>query len=202
MSLRRLLAPLLLVLTLAACGPIYDTQYHFTPPADPMGRQLVGQCRMSRDMCRQNCEMREMSCKSEARSYGMREYHRYVEQRRREKAPIKRSPDSFVSDYHCSSSSCVDSCDGGYRACYVESGGTVRAQRVCTAFCDQEKPPAQTRPPAQNQQLQNRNLNQLQNQSQSQSQSQNRDQAESKPKPKPKAKPAPEDLIVDEEDDD
>lgn len=196
MSLRRLLAPLLLVLTLAACGPIYDTQYHFTPPADPTGRQLVGQCRMSRDMCRQNCEMREMSCKSDARSYGMREYHRYVEQRRRERAPIKRSPDSFVSDYHCNSGSCVDSCDGNYRACYVESGGTVRAQRVCTAFCDQEKPKPQARPPAQNQQLQNRNLNQSQNQSQSR----NQDQAESKPKPK--AKPAPEDLIDDEEDDD
>lgn len=126
------------LLAVAACGPVYDTQHFFTPPADASGRQMTTQCRMTQNMCKQNCQLQESVCRSDARARGMMEYHAYVEKRRREKAPIKRSPESFVSDYGCSADRCEAACEEDYRACYVEAGGQVRSKQVCVAFCDQQ----------------------------------------------------------------
>lgn len=149
MLFRRLFLMLAVAATVAACGPVYDTQYHFTPPADPTGRQLAGQCRVVQNMCKQNCQMREHACRADARAEGMMEYQAYVAERRRKNLPIKRSPESFVSTYMCGSGNCEDACEDDYRGCYVEAGGQIRAQRVCVAFCDQQQPAATAKPKPQ-----------------------------------------------------
>lgn len=135
----RLTAVLMLAAIVAACGPMYDTQYFYTPPSDSAGRQLAGQCRVMSRMCAQNCELRESACRSEARDDARYEYNRYVKQRQKENAKIKKSLDSFVRDSHCSSSSCENACDAEYRSCYTEAGGQVRSKQVCVAFCDEKK---------------------------------------------------------------
>lgn len=135
----RLTAALMLAAIVAACGPMYDTQYFFTPPSDAAGRQLAGQCRVMSKMCAQNCELRESACRAEAREDAQYEYNRYVRQREKEKAKIKKSLSSFVNDSHCSSSACENDCEEEYRSCYVEAGGQVRSKQVCVAFCDEKK---------------------------------------------------------------
>lgn len=182
MILRRLFLLIALTATVAACGPVYDTQYHFTPPADPTGRQLAGQCRVMQNMCLQNCRMQEHACRSDARAQGMMEYQAYVAERRRKNLPLKRSPESFVSTYMCDSDRCDDACADDYRGCYVEAGGQIRAQRVCVAFCDQAPPPAakpKPQPAAQQQQAR--------------PPAAAPEKAQSQAKPKAKAKPNPED---------
>lgn len=191
MILRRLFLMLVVAATVAACGPVYDTQYHFTPPADPTGRQLAGQCRVVQNMCKQNCQMREHACRADARAEGMMEYQAYVAERRRKNLPIKRSPDSFVSTYMCGSSSCEDACEDDYRSCYVEAGGQIRAQRVCVAFCDQQQQPAanakpKPQPAAQQPQAKP-------------SAAQNTQSQQAKPKAKPKPNPEDRDDVEDED---
>lgn len=137
-SMRVRAAAFLSLLAVAACGPMYDTQYYFTAPSDPTGRQLAGQCRVVQNMCKQNCQMRENACRSDARARGMAEYHAYVEKRRRENMPLKRDLNSFISDSSCGSSSCEDACEAEYRSCYVEAGGKVRSKQVCVAFCEED----------------------------------------------------------------
>lgn len=188
MILRRLFLMLVVAASVAACGPVYDTQYHFIPPADPTGRQLAGQCRVVQNMCKQNCQMREHACRADARSEGMMEYQAYVAERRRKNLPLKRSPESFVSTYMCDSDRCEDACEDDYRGCYVEAGGQIRAQRVCVSFCDQQQPAANAKPKPQPA---------AQQQQAKPSAAQNAQSQQAKPKAKPKPNPEDRDDVED-----
>lgn len=190
MILRRLFLFLVVAATVAACGPVYDTQYHYTAPKDPTGRQLAGQCRVVQNMCKQNCQMREQACRADARSEGMMEYQAYVAEQRRKNLPIKRSADSFISTYGCDSDSCEDACEADYRGCYVEAGGQIRAQRVCVAFCDQQQPAANAKPKPQPA---------AQQQQAKPSAAQNAQSQQAKPKAKQKPNPEDRDDVEDED---
>lgn len=123
-------------LALAACGPVMETRYHFTPPKSSQGKMMANQCQQTQNMCRQNCRLEKQVCLSDARSRGMMEYQQYVTERNAKKEPIKRSPDSFVSDWRCNENTCESNCAEDYRMCYINAGGTVNSRQVCTAFCE------------------------------------------------------------------
>ncbi len=129
---------------LAACGPIYDTQYTLTPPKTSEGRICVQQCQQGRNLCRQGCQVEKQRCLNDARARALLEYQAYVARRTAEKQPVKKSLGDFEQTYACGTSSCESRCDGDHRTCYGDCGGQVTAQRVCTMFCDQEGRPAST----------------------------------------------------------
>lgn len=134
--LRLALLCLTLGIALAGCGPVMQTQYSFTPPKSTQGKMMVTQCQQIQTLCRQNCRLEKQSCVSDARSRGMMEYQRYVAERNAKKEPLKRSPESFVSDWQCNDSRCEASCGEDFRLCYANAGGAVHAKTVCTAFCE------------------------------------------------------------------
>ena len=138
----RLLSLCLAVMALlSACGPVYETQYSLVPPSSAEGRLCVNQCQQNRNYCRQNCGMSQQACVNEARSRALYEYQAYVNRQQAEKKPIKKSVGDFDRSYSCGNSSCEARCESDYRDCFGGScGGQVVAKRVCTAFCDQERP--------------------------------------------------------------
>ncbi|GLR80440.1 hypothetical protein HUE56_20730 [Azospirillum oryzae] len=139
--LRLLTLCLAVMALLSACGPVYETQYSLVPPSSAEGRLCVNQCQQNRNYCRQNCGMSQQACVNEARSRALYEYQSYVNRQQAEKKPIKKSVSDFDRSYSCGNSSCEARCEADYRDCFGGScGGQVIAKRVCTAFCDQEKP--------------------------------------------------------------
>lgn len=129
---RRFAAGLICAVTFAGCGPVYDTQYQFTPPENESGRTCVFQCETSKEQCQQIQEMRAESCEDRAEY----EYERCVDRIYRRKG---REP----KWHECSKETCsadVDRCENTYRNCYQACGGKVRAETVCVANCDQVPP--------------------------------------------------------------
>ena len=123
------------VLLLGACGPIYDTQYRFTPPESGQGVSCIYQCENSKLQCRQLEEYRADDCTRRAQ---------YEAQRC--EADIWRQKGRAPKWYECGSSSCspeYDRCETQYRSCYQSCGGRVDAQTVCVANCDQIPPGSQ-----------------------------------------------------------
>lgn len=138
MSFKRALALALLALgTLAACGPIYETQYFYTPPEAETALVCTNQCRQIGLLCQQNCDLRYDSCLAEARADAARDYDYYVRRREAEGKSIDRTLRDFDYSYRCTSSSgCKNACVNEFNVCYQTCGGAVTAQQVCVAFCN------------------------------------------------------------------
>jgi len=118
-----------LALALAACGPIYQTQYAFTPPPTPEGRVCIMQCEQLRFQCRQNEDLKVQNCENQNR-WARAEYER-----------CKRSGRKDCHDGTIWCSSDYDRCDEQYRFCYQSCGGQVLATTVCVANCEKAPPP-------------------------------------------------------------
>ncbi|OAN52211.1 hypothetical protein A6A04_00470 [Paramagnetospirillum marisnigri] len=134
--------PVLVVLLLGGCGPVYETVYDLTPPRSAEGRQCATQCQTTQTYCKRNCELEEDRCRSRARDEARRDYDRYVREQRDRGRKVERSESSFESSYGCGDSSCKAECGRDFRTCYTTCGGQVSSRRVCTAFCDKETAPA------------------------------------------------------------
>ena len=122
-------------LSLAACGPIYQTRFDYSPPASGQGMACIAQCSRISDLCRENCDLKQQRCEGDAREQARRDYEDYVRERNKKNAPIKRTRDSFYYGSSCSSSSCTSECTTPYNQCFVSCGGAVASHQVCTAFC-------------------------------------------------------------------
>lgn len=128
----RAAAGVIAIVSIAACGPIYDTQYNFRPPSSSEGRACIFQCEQSRQLCRQNEEYRADDCQRRSE---------WDQQRCEDQ--IYRTKGREPKWYECGSESCsadYDRCEGSYRACYQSCGGRVDAETRCVANCDQIPP--------------------------------------------------------------
>lgn len=125
------------VLALSACGPMYDTQYTLTPPKNESGRMCVFQCQTSQSQCEELESMRNERCEERAeREYQQCQWRVQLRERRDPKW------------YECSKDSCssdTQRCLTQFHRCYQACGGTVKAETVCVANCDQI--PARNAPP-------------------------------------------------------
>lgn len=120
-----------LLFCLSACGPIYNTDYQFSPPSSSGGRACVFQCEQGRMQCRQIEELQASRCQDHAR---------YEQQRCRD--DLRYNENRSPKWYECSAESCAenyDRCEDIYRACYQSCGGEVRATTRCVANCDQAR---------------------------------------------------------------
>ncbi len=145
--LSRALSPLaaLALLALAACGPIYDTDYSFIPPGDTGGRMCVNDCLQQKAYCenraemrRRDAEMRRERCLADARDEAEYAYRRYKRERRADNKPIKKTPHDFMRSSYCPSVPYADdSCEEYHRICYVNCGGRVLETKTCVLNCGQ-----------------------------------------------------------------
>ncbi|WP_211100120.1 hypothetical protein [Azospirillum halopraeferens] len=123
------------LLALAGCGPVIETQYTLIPPSSPEGRMCVAQCQQTTQYCRQSCRLEKQTCVADQRSRAMMDYQQYVNERTAKKEPIKRTPSSFEQTWRCNDSGCDGACQSDFRTCFATCGGQVIPRQVCTAFC-------------------------------------------------------------------
>jgi hypothetical protein len=137
-------------LALAGCGPIYETQYAYTPAVTAEGRVCTAQCENTRSACTRNCdysaELKKRECEDDARDEARAKYNRYVREQRQNNAPVKYDESHFLKTYQCSTSAsaCRNECVQTSNRCWQLCGGKVTSKQVCTAFCDKPDSTART----------------------------------------------------------
>jgi hypothetical protein len=114
-------ALLVLLVTLAACGP----EYALVPPPTAEGRMCAAQCGQTEALCRQNCTMGQQTCLSTERVRAAQEYDRYVDHQLRFNLDVSKEPKDFVQTWRCQTSSCTSGCAAERRDCHQSCGGQV-----------------------------------------------------------------------------
>lgn len=120
---------------LAACSPIYKTEYAYVPPKSDMGKMCTANCVQQKSMCQQMCQMRNENCRARAHQDALYQYEVYKNERRRNGQSIDRSVSSFESSFGCNEPC---NCSETFNTCYSACGGEVLEREVCVAFCDKQ----------------------------------------------------------------
>ncbi len=118
------------------CGPVYRTDYQFTPPSSSTGKVCASNCENSKYQCQQIEQMRADQCQDRAR----------LEMQRCEDN-VRWREGREPKWYECGMDSCsadTERCESQYRSCFTACGGKVDAQTICVANCEQvpQPPPA------------------------------------------------------------
>jgi len=121
---------LALSLTLNGCGPIYSTQYRYTPPVDSNGKMCVNQCASSRDLCRQLEESRASQEQAQCQQNATMRYALCLSNAKTDQARSQCNSSSY-----CSRSANTERCEGSYRQCFQNCGGRVDSFQVCDFGC-------------------------------------------------------------------
>ena len=112
-----------------SCGPIYETNYRYTPPSDPLSRPCVSQCLADKGNCRNTADLKaqnaELRCELEARD----DYERCLGNAKGDQGR------SSCNRRSCSSHADYGQCEGDYRTCFQSCGGVIDTERVCTFNC-------------------------------------------------------------------
>jgi len=113
---------------LVGCGPLYQTDYVFTPPKSSGGVSCTYQCETVKSQCEQIEELEAERCESYSQS----------EQDSCE-ADIRYRKNREPKWYECVPDSCSvdkEKCETNYRTCYQSCGGRVETVTRCVANCD------------------------------------------------------------------
>lgn len=125
---------------LAACGPIYDTQYTYHQPDDRRGQACTASCEADQSQCSYQCSRETQDCENERRQIAERDFRRYERYQRNNDLPVEKSEYDFMPSYSCPwESECTNVCEAEYRACFTGCGGEIEARQVCVMGCDQVK---------------------------------------------------------------
>lgn len=127
---------LFLAITLAGCGPIYQTHYSYVPPHSSVGKMCIAQCVQSKSTCQQMCQMKEQNCQYQSREEARYSYSEYKHDRKKHGKAVKKELRDFDSGRYSCHQSC--DCDETFNSCYDACGGKVVESRVCTMFCDKQ----------------------------------------------------------------
>jgi hypothetical protein len=98
------------------CGPVYDSDYSFTPPSTPEGSSCVNKCKNARASCEQDVDARLKDCE------------------RRTQRECEGRQDCYTP-YYCGVPD-YEQCESQYRSCYQSCGGTVKSEEICVMGCD------------------------------------------------------------------
>lgn len=138
MRLERIAATALVLLLLTACGPVYRTTYHFTPPDSQRGRECVNACQATLQQCEANATFAHEQCLNRAE----RSVQACESRKKYEPDPKKgwKNPICVENCLACSRPYCDDPdndlCDNRYRECYATCGGTIEKIVECTSNCN------------------------------------------------------------------
>lgn len=120
----------LATLALAACSPVYRTNYNLIPPATAQGQTCVMAVKSMSDTCMNNCSQMSRSCRSfgtgVSLGYGFSNTRGYRD-------PFYNS--SILDDRDCSPRQCEETCLASARNAHLSCGGTITEEVVCTANC-------------------------------------------------------------------
>lgn len=126
--MRKLLVAVLAVL-ITSCGPIYETNYRYTPPADPLSRPCVSQCLADKGNCRNTQELKaensRLRCERDARD----DYEQCLSNSKGEQGR------SSCNRRSCNQSAEFGLCEADYRVCFQSCGGIIEEERVCSFNC-------------------------------------------------------------------
>ena len=116
-------------LLVMSCGPIYETNYRYTPPQDPLSRPCVSQCLADKGQCRNTTDLKAENSRLRCERDSRDDYERCLGSASGEqgRASCNRSSCSGSADY--------GQCEGDYRVCFQSCGGVISEDRVCTFNC-------------------------------------------------------------------
>lgn len=120
---------------LIGCGPMYETQYTYTPPASNIGKFCAAECINHRSSCEQMCHMTYNSCMDRMEDNARREFEHYKMKKISEGKKIERSLEWYRHPSECRNDC---GCQSTYHDCYTTCGGKVTAREVCVANCDKQ----------------------------------------------------------------
>ncbi|MGD9887655.1 MAG: CagY family CD-EC repeat-containing protein [Halothiobacillaceae bacterium] len=123
---------LVLSLTLSGCGPVYSTQYRYTPPLDANGKMCVNQCVNNRDMCRMMEETRAMQEQAQCQQYAAMRYSMCLSNAKTEQE--RRNCERMNRGY-CSRTAYTEHCEESFRLCFQNCGGKIDSFQVCDFGC-------------------------------------------------------------------
>ena len=123
---------LALSLTLSGCGPVYSTQYRYTPPLDANGKLCVSQCSNTREMCRMMEETRAAQEQAQCQQNSAMRYSMCLSNAKTDQA----RKDCDRNNYsYCSRSANTERCEESYRQCFQNCGGKIDSFPVCDCGC-------------------------------------------------------------------
>ncbi|WP_375327351.1 hypothetical protein [Candidatus Tisiphia endosymbiont of Nemotelus uliginosus] len=116
----------LLILSLAACGPIYTTEYEIVPPPTEFGAMCANNCLLSKTSCENYC----LDKANQSRLI------RSLEQQNRDLRKINQGTklsDDFNFGFN-DNDQCVKRCMVDYHTCHVNCGGMVIPHTRTTTY--------------------------------------------------------------------
>lgn len=119
-------------LMLVSCGPIYQTEYRYTPPADSQGRACVAHCDVGKSQCRITADLRAENRQLRCERESAQDFERCLTTQGAdpEKSRCQRR---ICSESSASSDRAV--CEDDHRVCFQGCGGVVDSTQVCTFNC-------------------------------------------------------------------
>lgn len=136
MRVRHFMGVVLSVLALAACGPMYRTDYTMVPPPTDAGRMCANNCLMAKNNCAQTCSLQQGNCENMQRLEAQNQYLQYVNERQRAGQPVKKTVNDFFGYSSCGTDyDCEGRCQNDYHICHGNCGGQVIPRTYCVANC-------------------------------------------------------------------
>lgn len=120
---------LIAVLLTVSCGPVYETNHRFTPPADPLSRPCISQCLADKGQCRNTADLKAENSRLRCERDSRDDYERCLSTASGEQGR------SSCNRRSCGQSSDNSQCDADYRTCFESCGGVVETERICTFNC-------------------------------------------------------------------
>lgn len=143
----RWLAPALLALAVAGCGPQYRTFTNYEPPADDVGRDCALRCLDERRLCRRENDLGVQQCRIDAQK-DAEEANLDLERDfridlKRFRAGLYETPPEKPAAVRPDYGRCSREASGGearcgqdFDLCYQTCGGRVIRETHCVANCD------------------------------------------------------------------
>lgn len=116
----------LALLVVGCASPVYQQQLRLVEPSTPYGQNCVGICSQGREQCLTLKELEYANCRRVAQS----EYELCLA---RENVPVY-APSRKCYLERCERAS-EESCDDDFRECFIDCGGKIVEEEVCTANC-------------------------------------------------------------------
>ncbi len=127
------------MITLAGCGPVYNTSYTYKSPRAWRGRMCVNTCLQQRNTCSLQCKEMNSQCRETAIIAARPAYKAYLRHQRHHHKTAWKSVNDFADFSQCNN---VCNCAPNYNQCFENCGGRIIAHTRCVAFCKKPKPHA------------------------------------------------------------
>ena len=124
-----------ITMTLLSCGPVFRTQFNYTPPATPEGRGCISQCEGQRAQCEALEQQRNMLCEQQSQM----QHQTCVTQADSAYSSCTASGNTSCFRNVCIRRPCfvnLASCEQPYNRCYSTCGGQVQEEQVCVRRCE------------------------------------------------------------------